>query len=170
MYLISDLHLDHENIIKYCARPFVTVKEMNEVLVNNWNRTIGENSKVYFLGDMSVKRGKTKYWISKLNGEINIVKGNHDIQGNENLVLEYKGEKFLLTHDPDPWLGKFEGWIIHGHKHNNNLLEYPFINPFRKTVNVSVEVIGYKPIELKELYEFIKIAKRKKKILISNST
>ena len=41
-YLISDLHLDHANIIKYCSRPFLLsdVDEMNMVLVNNWNNTV----------------------------------------------------------------------------------------------------------------------------------
>jgi 2'-5' RNA ligase len=38
VYLISDLHLDHANIIHYCARPFLSscVSEMNSVLVHNW--------------------------------------------------------------------------------------------------------------------------------------
>lgn len=31
-YLISDLHLDHANVIDYCDRPFDSVEEMNETL------------------------------------------------------------------------------------------------------------------------------------------
>lgn len=34
-YLISDLHLDHDNIIDYCDRPVTSVEEMNEQLVDN---------------------------------------------------------------------------------------------------------------------------------------
>ncbi len=40
IWLISDTHFDHADIIKYCARPFIDVKEMNKVLVENWNNMI----------------------------------------------------------------------------------------------------------------------------------
>lgn len=40
-YFISDLHLDHGNIIRYCLRPFVNVDEMNRTLVNNRNNVVG---------------------------------------------------------------------------------------------------------------------------------
>ena len=49
IFLISDLHLDHYNIIKYCNRPFSSVREMNYLIVNNWNTTVKDNDIVYFL-------------------------------------------------------------------------------------------------------------------------
>ncbi len=59
-YVISDLHLDFANIIEYCARPFSPsdVEEMNKVLVDNWNNTVGNNV-IYFLGGLS--DGKWNY-------------------------------------------------------------------------------------------------------------
>jgi len=53
-YLISDLHLDHENIIEYCSRPFEDVEEMNEVLVKNWNVTVDPDDEVIFGGDLTI--------------------------------------------------------------------------------------------------------------------
>lgn len=46
IWLMADTHFDHENIIKYCGRPFIDVREMNGVLLRNWNRTVGESDTV----------------------------------------------------------------------------------------------------------------------------
>lgn len=48
-----------------------------------------------------------------------------------------------------------ERWIIHGDKHNNNLENFPLINPERKTVNVCVELIRYTPINLDKIIELL---------------
>ena len=52
-YLISDLHLDHINIIDYCGRPFDTVEEMNDSLVKYWNDTVDSNDEVLYGGDIT---------------------------------------------------------------------------------------------------------------------
>ena len=105
-WFISDTHFDHSNIIGYCARPFVDVVEMNNILVDNWNAIVKEQDKVYFLGDIGLGRhSKSKdYWLNKLNGEIVFILGDHDKDRKNtklNEKLEYKGHKFLLLHDPD---------------------------------------------------------------------
>ena len=152
-YLISDLHLDHANIINYCSRPFIhsNVDEMNEVLVNNWNNTV-KNNAVYFLGDLSFGRGSRSadQWLEKLGGKISFIRGNHERARNskEYEILEYNGRRFLLVHSPNHLPVKWDGWVIHGHKHNNEMKDYPFINGKKKTINVSAELINYKPVSL----------------------
>ena len=74
-WLISDTHFDHANIIDLCARPFVDVDEMNNILMDNWNDTVNKQDKVYFLGDMGNPKN---YWLNQLNGEIVVIEGNHD--------------------------------------------------------------------------------------------
>lgn len=155
-YLISDLHLDHENIIRYCARPFSDIDEMNRILVGNWNRIVSPNDTVYFLGDMSYGRDShsSSFWLKKLNGKIIFIRGNHDRgvgETSDHQILEHDTYRFLLVHDPNKLPIKWDDWIIHGDKHNNNLSSHPFINRKKKTVNVSCEVIGYKPINLEEI-------------------
>ncbi|MFH1275813.1 MAG: metallophosphoesterase [Candidatus Woesearchaeota archaeon] len=158
-FVIGDLHLDHSNIIKYCNRPFSSVGEMNKTIINNWNKTIKENDVVYFLGDLSFGKGSQNadYWLQKLNGKITVIRGNHDkskkIKFLDNFVLKYKDHQFLLTHNPLNVSKQWNGWIIHGHCHNNNLKNCPFINGKMKTINVGVEVIGYKPLELDQLFK-----------------
>lgn len=41
VFLISDTHFDHENIIKYCSRPFKSKDEMNKTIIDNWNSVVG---------------------------------------------------------------------------------------------------------------------------------
>jgi calcineurin-like phosphoesterase family protein len=38
--------------------------------------------------------------------------------------------------------------VIHGHKHNNDMKDYCFINGDRKTINVSAELVDYRPVSL----------------------
>lgn len=57
-------------------------------------------------------------------------------------------------HDPHRPFG-YEGWIIHGDKHNNNLDKYPFINQENRTVNVSAELVNYTPLSLERLVSLI---------------
>ena len=153
IYLISDTHFDHENIIRYCSRPFINASEMNDILVKNWNRTIKPKDKVYFVGDMSFGKGSRRpsFWLKFLNGDIIYIRGNHEEIGTQSEILDYKDHHFLLVHDPKEYVGKFDGWIIHGHVHNNDLFNYPFIEGVKKTINVSAEVIGYKPLSLDQL-------------------
>ncbi len=152
IYLISDTHFNHENIIKYCARPFANIKEMNKEIINYWNSVIAPYDKVYFLGDFAFRNGGEI--LNKLNGEITFIKGNHDKKGEQYKIIERNGYKFLLSHYPNPDI-EFDGWVIHGHVHNNNLKKYPFINPRKKRINVSIEVLNYHPISLDFLLDLI---------------
>ena len=158
IYLISDTHFDHENIIRYCHRPFNSKYEMNKCLIENWNNTVNKNDVVYFLGDWGYGKGHRpiSYWKRQLNGKIISIQGinskghPHDKYGLRHKIIKYKKHTFLLVHDPNNAL-KWKGWVIHGHTHNNAMDKYPFINGNRKTINVSVELTDYKPISLEAL-------------------
>ena len=52
IFFTSDLHFSHANIIKYCQRPFDSVAEMNDALIENWNARVQHDDIVYVLGDM----------------------------------------------------------------------------------------------------------------------
>jgi calcineurin-like phosphoesterase family protein len=154
VFVTSDLHLDHENIIKYCKRPFLDAADMNQTLVQNWNNTIGNKDTVYFLGDLAYgkERRSTDYWLKQLNGNVFFIKGNHD-ESNEikfyvNFILEYANHKFFLTHRPENVPFNWNDWAICGHNHNNNLRKYPFIDKENKRINISVELTKYKPVDM----------------------
>lgn len=75
----SDLHLGHENIIKYCNRPFANAAEMNEAIVNRWNSVVHPDDTVYVLGDLALgKLDDSLQCASRLLGKKLLVPGNHD--------------------------------------------------------------------------------------------
>ena len=160
-FVVSDTHFGHANIIDYSNRPFRhrngarDVESMNRTLVNNWNHTVSPNDIVYFLGDVAFGRRSrtTSYWLRRLNGRKITIKGNHDPTRWRRVFkkIDYNGIQFLLIHDPNEVIN-WNGWVIHGHKHRDNRghcpVRYPFINGHNKTINVNLELTGYKPVDL----------------------
>jgi calcineurin-like phosphoesterase family protein len=162
IFLISDLHLGHANIIRYCSRPFLVsdVGEMDHVLIKNWNYTISPANSVYYLGDLRYGKDALPLFQSrkKLKGHITFIGGNHDdaeLVPVPSVTLEYGGFRFLLVHDPADAKPEFDGWVIHGHHHNNDLRQYPFINFEHRRINVSAEVVGYIPVSLTHICALI---------------
>ncbi|MCQ8893090.1 MAG: metallophosphoesterase [Methanolinea sp.] len=150
IFFIADLHFNHARIIHYCRRPYRSLAEMNRDLVRRWNSIVGPLDIVYCLGDFCM-RGDPGHWIQSLAGRKVFIRGNHDshLPGmRHHSVLSYRGRTFYLTHDPADVPGSWEGWVIHGHTHNNSMDIYPFINGGRRTINVSCECTGYAPVSL----------------------
>ena len=80
-WLTSDTHFFHENILKYCNRPFGSIEEMNEGLVKNWNSVVKPDDHVYHLGDFCFGNVEKWNWClepGRLNGHIHLILGNHD--------------------------------------------------------------------------------------------
>ncbi|MCB0512609.1 MAG: metallophosphoesterase, partial [Bacteroidetes bacterium] len=80
-WFTSDTHFFHENIIKYCNRPFSSAEEMNEVLIDNWNSVVKPGDIVYHLGDVTMgqkSHGQFSSLWTRLNGRKRLVVGNHD--------------------------------------------------------------------------------------------
>ncbi|OMD76903.1 metallophosphoesterase [Paenibacillus odorifer] len=78
-YYTADTHFYHKNVIRLSNRPFVSIEEMNERFIDNWNRTVNKNDTVYHLGDF-VLGGTTKWedTLSRLTGNKHLILGNHD--------------------------------------------------------------------------------------------
>lgn len=105
-FFTSDLHLGHQNIIKYCSRPFGSVEEMNETLISNYNEMVSESDWVYFLGDICMgKIAETLPLVSRLNGKKVLIAGNHDRvfigekEKNKKRFAPLYNEQFFLTYN-----------------------------------------------------------------------
>jgi calcineurin-like phosphoesterase family protein len=100
---------------------------MDAVMIKNWNSTVNQHDEIYFLGDLrygSSAASATDY-LKYLNGRITFIKGNHDHDIEIMLdyaMVQFQGYRFLLIHNPEAWKDPFNGWIIHGQFHDNDLI------------------------------------------------
>lgn len=154
IWFVADTHFGHKNIIKYCSRPFIEVKEMDDFIIRRWNEVVSPNDTVYILGDFSINHKKLKEYTSLLRGNKVFIQGNHDVPGvgPESMYFNFAGYDFLLTHKPSP---QGNVWNIHGHVHNNRLREFPFVNGELKTINVGVDVTKFYPVNLSWIIDHI---------------
>ena len=78
-FFTSDTHFDDEYAISYFQRPFQSIDEMNEVMVEKWNRVVAPHDTVYHLGDFTLSDIQHfSKWVTQLQGNIKILPGSHD--------------------------------------------------------------------------------------------
>ena len=169
-FYASDLHFGHINVIPLCGRPFESVDEMDERMIEAWNKTVHRNDRVYIVGDFIFRATRPpEYYLDRLKGEKYLIVGNHDeswMKKMDKTAMEKyfkevsrmtfvntgKG-KATLCHFP---MLDFEGrYLIHGHIHNKACkLEYwDFLKNADNVFNAGVDINGFKPVEFDELVE-----------------
>ncbi len=80
IFIVSDTHFNHANIIKYACRPFENIQDMNQALIEGWNSVVRPNDKVFHLGDFGFGTDEQITSIlSQLNGNKTLILGNHDL-------------------------------------------------------------------------------------------
>ena len=162
IYVISDTHFNHKNIIEYCNRPFKTVEEMNEVLIKNWNDVVSQEDTIICLGDFVLGTKENIIEIgTKLNGHKILILGNHD----RGTKLAYKEAGFETVYGEHAIIdfGKDIGIIEFSHhrkddSHYRNLYGHQHDKPLDDESHrcVCVELYNYKPILLEDAIENLK--------------
>jgi calcineurin-like phosphoesterase family protein len=177
VYFTSDTHFGHKNILQFCNRPWETVEEMNEALINNWNSVVKENDIVFHLGDVQLGGGNQLMdnIFPRLNGHIILILGNHDGHNlkprhldlidavYEQLTVVIDGILCTLTHCPHGIPGKDpkHQFNLHGHLHsiNNEPSEECTVKLRENHYDVGVDNNNYYPICFddikKKIYERI---------------
>jgi len=166
-FFTSDLHLNHPNIIRYCSRPFKSVKEQDSYLIHKINEICSYNDLLYHIGDLMMfgggeaKKRTFEYYADQINCEVIYLKGNHDFDNVPTGVLDSTIEvktnegkqKVYITHNPDH-INSGKNIIVNlvGHVHGKYRM-FKCRNQY--TVNVGVDVWNYQPITFKDVERII---------------
>lgn len=171
-WVISDSHFYHENIIKYCNRPYANALEMNEDMIAKWNIAVGKNDVVWHLGDFCFgSKDHITEIVPRLNGRINLVLGNHDhhkmsfyYESGFHRVYDHPvviSNFFILSHEPLQWVKDNDVYVnVYGHVHNQKMYRDFTTNSFC----ACVERIGYTPLKWINMIEKMNSASKENEI------
>lgn len=180
----SDQHFDHFNIIGYSGRPYDTVEEMNEALVDNWNAHVSVDDETWILGDLCMGRLEhSMQFIARLNGRKILLPGNHDkcwfghkkfqpwvakyidagideVISQNTVTLQLGGQPVLACHFP--YFGDHYAERYHQHRpvdRGMSLLHGHIHEKWKvhgHQVNVGVDVWDYRPVSEEELLPLLR--------------
>lgn len=168
-FYTSDTHFGHAAVIDFCNRPFKDVEDMNEELIRRWNVLVKPGDTVFHLGDFSFMGSiKTKEVVSRLNGKIVLIQGNHDKKPHRFFSEVWQsfsdvidGENVRMSHYPyagtdcndvrdfsDRQLRDNGEWLLHGHVHCLWRVN-------GRQINVGVDRWSYAPVSEREIIEIM---------------
>jgi calcineurin-like phosphoesterase family protein len=169
-WIISDTHFGHENIKRFCHRP----DDIEQTMMEEWARAVPEkDSTLLHVGDLCY-RGNSwfKNMIAKhLTGERKLlITGNHDKQRYSfyrdcgfklarPFAIHYGGFEIQFSHYPwnedhdESAMPPSNVVRVHGHIHNNGYTRHEFTPYLRNHINVSVEMLKYRPANLAALLD-----------------
>ena len=169
-WFTADTHFGHENVIKYCQRPFASAVEMDDRLIENWNQSVDPNDIIYHLGDFTLLGKKqAKDYFQQLNGRIHVVPGGHDHRWiGKDTYYSGSGQpvqilpplqtiKVALPESDQSQLivlchyslrvwdrSHYGSWHLYGHSHGN-------LPPLKNSLDVGVDCWDYRPVSIETL-------------------
>jgi len=160
IYFSADQHFDHINIIKHCNRPFSSIGEMNETLINNWNSVVAPRDFVYILGDFTLSDVDVAFtYLNRLHGKKLVMPGSHDrwmrkLRGDGMVsnnvwvlpplyTLKVEKQTIVLCHYAMRTWDKshYNSWQLYGNSHGK-------LPPVGKQWDVGVDNNNFFPISL----------------------
>jgi len=166
-FITSDLHFFHRNVLSFCSdtRPWNSVDEMNQALIDHWNSVISDSDTVWHLGDFSFgNKTKTREVLDQLKGRKMFILGNHDGKNKTILpeygeVFQYKRIKFddhqiVLFHFPIHLWDMIDHGSLHffGHlhgdlKHHGRSMDVGWDAHGRiLTLNEAIDIVKSRPV------------------------
>lgn len=117
IFFTSDTHFGHQPEFIWKPRGFSSVEEMDEAIIENWNKVVKPGDVVYHLGDTMLNdNAHGLECFKRLNGQIFLIYGNHDSDTRKNL---------LFMELPCKMLGGWYAWLIKYGKLSTYISHYP---------------------------------------------
>tara|TARA_Y100000389_G_scaffold201176_1_gene243218 strand:- start:38 stop:592 length:555 start_codon:yes stop_codon:yes gene_type:complete len=169
-FFTAETHFNDPEVIKYehqgqRIRPWNTVEEQNQFIIDNWNSRVKDIDTVYHMGDVyDVNTPNSSDLLAQLSGRKILIRGNKDVDTKENYlkyfdevynhthIIELDGVKYLLSHDylTTENLNEYKCSVnIHAHLHADCV-------PDPRYFSVSLERTNFYPITSDELMLEIK--------------
>ncbi len=159
----ADTHFGHENIIKFCDRPFRSANHMDAVLMQNLWTMVGPKDALWIVGDFAFgQKAKDREWLTSLffklpGAEKHLIVGNHDLEPTLALPWDSISHMAEVKDGPDSqmhtlchypmitWNRARRGALqIFGHVHKN-------WKGSNNSVNAGVDVWDYMPVRFEDL-------------------
>lgn len=150
-HFTADTHFGHENILRFCSRPFATIEEHDECIIASWNAIVRPGDTIYHIGDFAHRchPRRLRSIFDRLIGEKHLVIGNHDrgstrtlpwASVSERVTIAVDGQRLVLDHYPGrSWNGSNRGAVqLYGHVHGN-------IPDLWNACDVGIDRWGYAP-------------------------
>lgn len=159
IFTSADSHFGHKNILRYCHRPFLSIEEHDNTIIDNINNVVGPNDVLYHLGDFSFRGGSPSQYRSRINcRNIFLIRGNHDpYQKNgepdpelcslfskvcdihkASFVMKFGRQKVIMCHYAmRTWNSSHHGsWHLYGHSH------YSLPDIGNKSMDVGIDAVA----------------------------
>lgn len=156
LFFTADTHFGDHRTINIHRRPFATVADMDEALIDGWNAVVGPADTVWHLGDVARRPADVPGLLARLNGVKHLLRGNNDPPATceaagwssvgDYAELEVDGRSLVLCHYPfRSWNGQHRRAInLHGHSHGK-------LKPMPRQFDVGVDARGLRPVSLAQL-------------------
>ena len=169
IWVISDHHFSHDNILNFKTkdgvkvRDFKDVEEMNSVMIERHNETVKPHDIVYFLGDVGFNRESLDIILPKLHGRKRIILGNHDLfkpsfyeKHFQKVMVSWRALRGDVIFSHHPLLigdtGDRIKAVVHGHIHRSHIMDGDKLD--YRYFNTCVEVMDYHPIHVEEIFAY----------------
>ena len=170
-FFTADNHFEHENILKITDRDlhFSSTEEHDDALLEEINSTVGENDRLFVLGDFAWRAGES--FIKRIRCKnLHLIFGNHDRASfgklfksvEDTAIVKIQGHKIFLSHYPHAyWPSSHRGSLhLYGHVHAEREETLDAAFPGRRSMDCGVDnaklLLGdYRPFSEDEVIEIL---------------